>query len=92
MVEIPDKEYEKLQDAREIAESIINTVREPLIVLDGELKVISASRSFYQTFKVKPAETKKRFIYDLGNKQWDIPALHKLLEKVLPRKQAFANY
>ncbi|MFO7838109.1 MAG: PAS domain-containing protein, partial [Desulfosalsimonadaceae bacterium] len=61
------------EEAREYAESIINTVREPLIVLDNDLRVISASRSFYDAFKVKPEETLGRFIYDLGNKQWDIP-------------------
>jgi len=57
----------------EFAESIINTVREPLVVLDQDLRVVSASRSFYKVFKVKPEETVGQLIYDLGNKQWDIP-------------------
>ncbi|MDD5382944.1 MAG: PAS domain-containing protein [Candidatus Margulisbacteria bacterium] len=92
MVEIPDKEYQALQDAREIAESTINAVREPLVILDGDLKVMSASRAFYQTFQVKPAETEQQFIYDLGNKQWDIPALRKLLEGILPSNESFDNY
>lgn len=56
----------------EFAESVINTVREPLIVLDHDLRVVAASRSFYQFFKVRPEETVGQRIYDLGNKQWDI--------------------
>ena len=62
-------------DAREYAESIINTVREPLIVLSQSLRVVTASRSFYEFFKVNPEETLGQLIYDLGNKQWDIPKL-----------------
>ncbi len=57
--------------AREYAESIINTVREPLIVLDQDLRVVSVSRSFYEVFKVNPKETVGQLIYDLGNKQWN---------------------
>ena len=92
MVEINDQEYQKLKDARELAESTIDTVREPLIVLDADLKVRSASRAFYQTFKVKPEETEGRFIYDLGNKQWNSPALRKLLEEIIPQNASFENY
>jgi diguanylate cyclase (GGDEF)-like protein len=77
---------------REYSEIILDTIKEPLIVLDPDLKVISASRSFYETFKVKPEETKGRFIYDLGNRQWDIPELRKLLEDILPKISAFDNY
>jgi len=80
------------KEAREYAESIIETVREPLIVLDVSLKVISANRSFYQTFKVDPEGTKGRFIYDLGNQQWDIPKLRQLLENILPKNSVFENY
>jgi len=92
MVEIPDKEYQALQDAREIAESTLKAVREPLLVLDGDLKVVSASRSFYETFKVQEKDTEKRFIYDLGNKQWDIPKLRHLLESILPKNESFNDY
>ncbi|MDZ7831770.1 MAG: histidine kinase dimerization/phospho-acceptor domain-containing protein [Desulfobacterales bacterium] len=74
------------------AESIINTVREPLIVLDHDLRVISVSRSFYGVFKVNPTETVGQLIYDLGNKQWDIPKLRELLENILPQKTTFDNY
>jgi PAS domain S-box-containing protein len=79
-------------EAREYAESIINTVREPLIVLDQDLRVVTASRSFYEVFKVKPEETVGQLIYDLGNKQWDIPKLRELLETILPQKTTFDNY
>ncbi|MBN1689208.1 MAG: PAS domain-containing sensor histidine kinase [Candidatus Omnitrophica bacterium] len=80
------------QDARNYAESIINTVREPLISLDQDLRVVSVSRSFYDVFKVKPEETVGQLIYDLGNKQWDIPKLRELLETILPQKTTFDNY
>jgi PAS domain S-box-containing protein len=76
----------------ELAERILNTVREPLIVLDQDLRVVKASRSFYDFFKVKPEETVGQLIYDLGNKQWDIPKLRELLETILPEKAAFDNY
>jgi signal transduction histidine kinase len=61
-------------------------------VLDADLKVISANRSFYQTFKVDHKETQGRFIYDLGNRQWDIPRLRELLENVLLKNKAFDDY
>jgi len=80
------------EEARRYAESIVGTVREPLLVLDADLKIISANRNFYRTFKVTPAETIGSFIYDLGNKQWDIPKLRELLEEVLPEKEAFDDF
>jgi len=67
-------------------------VREPLIALDQDLRVISVSRSFYDFFKVKPEETIGQLIYDLGNKQWNIPKLRELLETILPQKTTFDNY
>ncbi|MGD0279340.1 MAG: PAS domain-containing protein [Smithella sp.] len=76
----------------EYAENIIDTVREPLIVLDHDLRVVTASRSFYEFFKVNPKETVGQLIYDLGNKQWDIPKLRELLETILPEKTTFNNY
>ena len=79
-------------EAREYSESIINTVREPLIALDHDLRVVTASRSFYGVFKVTPEETVGQLIYDLGNKQWNIPKLRELLETILPQKATFDNY
>jgi PAS domain-containing protein len=78
-------------NALKYAESIINTVREPLIILDHDLKVITASRSFYEVFKVNPKETGGQLIYDPGNRQWNILKLRELLETILPKKATFDN-
>jgi PAS domain S-box-containing protein len=80
------------EEARRYAESILGTVRGPLLVLDANLKIISANRNFYTTFKVNSEETIGTFIYELGNKQWDIPKLRELLEEVLPEKEAFEDF
>ena len=81
-----------LEIRREFAESVINTVREPLIVLDQNLRVLSAGRSFYELFKAKPAETEGQFFYKLGHKQWNIPRLRQMLEALLAQNTAFENY
>ncbi|WP_446745321.1 chemotaxis protein CheB [Silvibacterium acidisoli] len=81
-----------VQEARDLAEAIVDTVRESLVVLDSALKVVSASRSFYQFSSLAPAETIGSSIYELGDRQWDIPQLRELLEKVLPLNQSFENY
>src|SRR5208337_3471969 len=73
-------------------EDIVETVREPLIVLDSDLRVVSANRSFYNAFKVTPEETIGNLIYDLGNRQWDIPKLRTLLEEILPKDNKFDDY
>ena len=74
----------ELRDAISYTQSIIDTVREPLLVLDGTLRVTTASRAFYQAFRVSPEQTIGQFVYDLGNGEWNIPALRTLLEEVLP--------
>jgi PAS domain S-box-containing protein len=81
-----------VEELQHYAESIVETIREPLLVLDADLKIISANRNFYTTFKVTPGETIGSFIYDLGNKQWDIRKLRELLEIILPQKTTFDNY
>jgi two-component system cell cycle sensor histidine kinase PleC len=68
-----------------LAESIVATVREPLLVLDENMRVVSANRSFYRTFRAEPDQTLGKPLYSLGNRQWDIPALRRLLEDILPR-------
>lgn len=73
----------EIQDAREYAENIIETVRRPLVVLNSEMKILSANQNFYRTFEVTPEETIGNSIYDLGNRQWDIPKLRVLLEGIL---------
>ncbi len=79
------KQFTDLQNACAFAEAIVDTVREPLLVLDQDLRVIAASRSFYRTFKVKPKDTEGRLLYELGDGVWDIPKLRSLLEAVLPK-------
>ena len=86
------KEQEKIKEAKEYAESIIDTIREPLIVLNNKLNVISANNSFYKIFKVSKKETIGKKIYNLGNRQWDIPKLRRLLEEILPEKTIFDNF
>jgi chemotaxis protein methyltransferase CheR len=71
----------------EYFKDIVATIRDPLVVLDLDLHVLAANRSFYKTFKVKPKETSGALIYDLGNRHWDIPNLHALLETILPKKR-----
>jgi signal transduction histidine kinase len=83
---------DEIDEAREFAESVINTVREPLISLDQDLRVVAANHSFYDTFKVTPEETIGNFIYDLGNRQWDIPKLRVLFEEILPLDTVFNGY
>jgi diguanylate cyclase (GGDEF)-like protein/PAS domain S-box-containing protein len=93
MVEdISNKDKRRLKDALDYNKAIIATVREPLIVLDKELRVITANRSFYRIFQVNPEETEKQLIYDLGNRQWDIPRLRELLEDILPMKSSFEDF
>lgn len=82
---------EAFQSARDYAENIVDTIREPLIVLDGELKVVSASRSFYHTFRVTPEESVGCHLYELGNRQWDVPQLRELLETTLTRGTGFED-
>lgn len=81
-----------LQDARAYAESLVETLREPLIVLDRDLRVVSANRAFYRTFGVRPEETAHHLLYELGTNQWDIPALRTLLEDILPTHTAFDDF
>jgi transcriptional regulator with GAF, ATPase, and Fis domain len=76
----------------EIHNSILGSIREPLILLNSDLKVVTANPSFYRTFNVKPAETDGVLIYDLGNRQWDIPRLRKLLEDILPQNADFHDF
>ncbi|MDW8147689.1 MAG: PAS domain-containing protein [Roseiflexaceae bacterium] len=78
--------------ARAFAENIIATVREPLLILNRDLRVVSANRAFYQLFHTTPEETLNKHVYDLGNRQWDIPELRRLLEEILPQNAHFDGY
>jgi len=79
-------------EARRYAESIVDTIREPLVILDLDLRVISAGRSFYQTFKVTEEESKGQLLYEIGNRQWDIPQLRKLLEEILHKRTTVEGF
>src|SRR3954453_18100858 len=80
------------EDIQGYAQNINDTVREPLLMLDPTLRVRSANRAFYQTFHVSPGETEGHLIYELGNGQWDIPALRTLLEEIIPQRSVFNDY
>jgi PAS domain S-box-containing protein len=82
----------QLQEALDYAENIVSTIREPLLVLDGGLRIISASPSFYRVFSVMPEETVGKLIYEIANGQWNIPKLRELLENILPKNTSFENY
>jgi two-component system CheB/CheR fusion protein len=82
----------EMKAARDYAESIVETVREPLVILDADLRVDSANRSFYQTFQTTPEEAEGELLYELGEGQWDIPELRELLEEILPQETVFNDY
>ena len=81
-----------VEDIQNYAQNIVDTVREPLLILDATLRVRSANRAFYQTFHVSPEETEGRLIYELGNGQWDIPDLRTLLEDIVPKSSVFDDF
>jgi two-component sensor histidine kinase len=86
------EQFTAIADAWALAQGIVDTVREPVLVLDSELRVIAASRSFYSAFKVSPNDTQGRLLYALGDGQWDIPKLRVLLEKIIPEKGVMEGY
>ncbi len=78
--------------ALDYADAIIRTVRGPLLVLNKDLRIISANEAFYNAFKVAANDTENRLLYDLGNRQWNIPKLKTLLEKILPKSNTLTDY
>jgi chemotaxis protein methyltransferase CheR len=80
------------RDAGTLAQAIVDTIREPLLVLDKNLRVLAGSRSFYSTFQVVPSITQGQLLYELGDGQWDIPALRVLLEKIVPEHGVMEDY
>src|SRR6188474_3936376 len=80
------------EDIQSYAMDIVDTVREPLLILDTALRVQFANRAFYQTFHVSAEETEDRLIYELGNGQWDIPDLRTLLKDVVPKSSVFNDF
>src|SRR4026209_948191 len=88
-----DLEQEPLaEDVQNYAQNIVDTVREPSLILDATLRVRSANRAFYQNFHVSAGETEGHLIYELGNGQWDIPDLRTLLEDIVPKSSVFNDF
>jgi two-component sensor histidine kinase len=83
---------DSLANGRTLAQAIVDTVREALLVLDGNLCVTAASRSFYATFRTTPAETVGRMVYDLGSGEWNNPALRLLLDRIVPEHGVMDNF
>jgi two-component sensor histidine kinase/PAS domain-containing protein len=81
-----------LENQKELAEKIVDTVREPLLVLHEDLRVQSANLSFYDAFNAEPAQTEGRMVYEVGNGQWDIPELRRLLSEILPNDGFFEDF
>jgi len=89
---MPDAPNIDVEDGRALAQAIVDTVREPLLVLDGDLRVVAASRSFYQKFQANRQDTHGRLLSTLGDGQWDIPALGSLLGKIVPEHSVLEGY
>ncbi len=82
----------RLEDATNLSRYVMDTVREPMLILDSEFKVVQGNRSFFETFRVSPEETIGKEFFELGDRQWDMPALRDLLESILPQETEFEGY
>jgi signal transduction histidine kinase len=91
-ISAPGHASDAIEDARQYAEAIVEAVQESFLVLDSDLRVVTANRSFYTTFQVTPKATVGILIYELGNGQWNIPELRELLEKVQCRNTTISNF
>ncbi len=83
---------EQLNNARSYAESVIETIHEPLLILTADFIVKTATENYYKAFHATAKDTEGKLLFDLNNKGWDIEALHELLEKILPGKTSFSNF
>ena len=72
--------------------TVVDTLREPFLILDENLKIMSANKMFYAIFQVTPEETEQKLVYDIGNGQWNIPQLKTLLEDILPKNSYFEDF
>ncbi len=72
--------------------TVVDVVREPVLILDKELRVMAANESFYRAFQVEQKDTEGKIVYELGNGQWNIPVLRKLLEDILPKNTFFKGF
>ncbi|MCR4325594.1 MAG: PAS domain-containing protein [Patescibacteria group bacterium] len=91
-----NKKETTVKESRALAlhymKTLVDVARESFLILDAELRVISVSPSFYDSFQVSPEQTENKFVFDLGDGQWDIAELKKLLEEILPEKKVVKNY
>jgi PAS domain S-box-containing protein len=81
-----------LEGALGYAESIVETIREPLLILGEDFRIVSANHAFYKTFRVSKQETEGQLLFELGGDQWDIPELRRLLGEILPHNEKFENF
>src|ERR1700727_3994625 len=81
-----------VDDASALAQAIVDTIRDPLLVLDQDLRIVTANRTFYQTFRMNRQDIRGRPIYGLGDGQWDIPELRLLLEDVASQHAVMEAY
>ena len=84
--------FAAIAHGHDLAEAIVDAIREPLLVLDPDLRVIAASRSFYRTFAVTPRKTEGRLLFELGDGEWNIPGLRKVLEDIIPKRRTVEAY
>ena len=84
--------FDRVEDARALAQTVVETVREPLLVLDGDLKILSASGSFFRSFKIDPEHTLDHNLFALDGGAWNIPALHLLLERIIPEHSVMEGF
>jgi two-component system CheB/CheR fusion protein len=90
--EIEEMNRAALESTQQFAESIVDTVREALLVLDENFHVISANRRFYKTFKTDPQQAEGKSLFELGDGQWDIPELRRLLTEIMDHDKTFEDY
>ncbi|MDB5672447.1 MAG: signal transduction histidine kinase, partial [Alphaproteobacteria bacterium] len=86
------KQFGNLSDAQTLAMAIVDTLPEPFVVLDDQLRVLAASRCFYEFFKVDPEDTRGRPFFGLGGGQWEIPALRLLIEAIIPQHMSMDGF
>jgi two-component system CheB/CheR fusion protein len=91
-IDMVKRSLEQAESARDYAENIVETLWEPLLILSEDFKVVGANKSFYRAFATSRENTIGELVYNLGNKQWDIPQLRTLLEDVIPKKKSFEGF
>jgi two-component system CheB/CheR fusion protein len=94
MIDVNDLKLSQLKalDAQIYAETLLETLRNPFVILDPDLSVVSANRAFYHIFNLQPSEVTNKLVYELNDHQWDIPELRLLLEQILPKKSSFEDF